>query len=112
MPYTDGVWGLKAKERFQKRKESGYWRERYFKKHPDSFYVNSEKCSLGKSGEVEAQCLFNGSKMVRKNGQADLDFYGKKIEVKTSSLLKRKERPNSKAGHWKFFVKTQHGSDK
>lgn len=96
MPYKTGAWGVQAKERDKMRRE--YFKE-YFKTHgrqpPKVFRP-------GYYGELLAMDKLPGSKHVGASTH-DLEWSGKKIEVKTAKRLLEKTR------RYCFNIKTQKG---
>ena len=94
MPYKSGAWGEDAKERAKRRRD--YFRE-WMRNNRNSVE------GLGYLGELEGLELLVGSE--RKTSGIDLEFNGKKIEVKTSSLRYCRHRQR----YWGFKVLPQIG---
>jgi len=105
MPFKDGEWGEQAKERNERRGE--YFREHYRQKIAKKGKTWEIKNSLGFTGELESLNILKGA--IRNGGRSivDLDFYGERIEVKTSNILKHWGGKNYL--NWKFLVKKQRG---
>lgn len=97
MPYKSGTWGEQAKERSKGRLE-------YFKKsqlarlgHPRTYI------GIGHIGEQEALIILRGSKKLLRK-EVDLEWNGKKIDVKTSSFHNKPFWSG-----WTFWLKKQRG---
>lgn len=102
MPWKTGAWGEQEKERSKRRRE--YFRVYHLKGKPLRVPTG---CSvdIGRLGEVVGARVFPGA---NKRGYAshwDLEWKGKKVEVKTSVLgLHGNAQPR-----WFFFVGSQVG---
>ena len=90
MTYKTGSWGNQAKERSKRRRK-------YFLDYIDKKGAHR---GLGYLGELEATIILKGSSRNYKG--IDLDWNGKKIDVKTSSFHDWYSR-------WTFWLKKQRG---
>lgn len=100
MPYKDP---LKQKEYDKSRYSSRiqYWKN-YRKLHPIKY--NSHGESLGYKGEELALKVLVGSKRIFR--PSDLEWKGKRVEVKTSIKY---SMPDTKNFRWKFYLNRQVG---
>lgn len=96
MPYADGTWGKKAKERSKKRAEyfREYTRKRKGKRSLTDFDMFSRK-GIGAYGEFVVRNLLPDCEWVNLPSH-DIEHDNNKIEIKTAR--ERKHDPNS----WEF----------
>ena len=96
MPYKTGSWGEQSKERNKRRLE--YFRQYQLTRlgRPNTYI------EIGHIGEQEALIILNGSKKLSR--KVDLEWNGKRIDVKTSSFHKRTHWMG-----WYFWLKKQRG---
>ncbi len=96
MPYKTGNWGEQAKERNKKRLE-------YFRKYSLVRTGHLESyISIGYMGEQEALIILEGSKKLSR--KIDLEWFGKLVDVKTSSFHNKLYWKG-----WKFWLEKQRG---
>ena len=96
MPYSDGSWGEKAKQRSIKRKK--YFLDRMNRKKKGIYIVGKwldspdggSASKIGRIGEINAIKVLKGAIDLNKKSPSkyDIDWNGNKIDVKTSHLLK------------------------
>lgn len=94
MTWQTGSWGKEGKARSKKRLD--YFRD-YTRKR------NNGGIGIGFVGEREALAELDGSQMMYRNEcKYDIEWRGKKIDVKTSM-------PSKDYGYWKFLLTRQKG---
>lgn len=120
--YKTGGWGDQAKAYYKKRLESGYYKERDRKRYAKQkalgikpkYAYESHGTSLGYKGEELGLKVLANSKRIHR--PSDLEWHGKRVEVKTA--IKQhgnfiqwttKELMKSSSYRWKFLLKRQRG---
>jgi len=90
------IWGKEEKKRSKERLK-------YFLKYRRQRY---EPKSLGYKGEIYAQEILKGSRLIY--SKIDIKWGGKTIDIKTSKPIENWSRSRKKPSlSWKFYVKTQ-----